>query len=66
MFDALPFDEIISAYLGSRARRFVRRVAAEWDAYHSPHTHAIPGCLQRDAVRWRLVRLAYHRYQVQL
>lgn len=55
-------NEILFKFLGSRARRFVERVRSEWALYLHPWAQARPGCIRRDAVRFRLERLAYYRY----
>ena len=66
--ETLEDDDIISRFLGWRAKRFVRQARAEWASYmRHPYWYSHePGMLHRDAVRFRLESLAYRRYAITL
>lgn len=54
-------SEILFKFLSARARRFVQAVETEWNGYLHGSV-AREGCLRRDAVRHRLTRFAYYKY----
>lgn len=58
------YTAIISRHLGNRALQFVQSRDAESLAYaQNCMLHGKPGFFRRDAVAFRLVRLAFHRYE---
>jgi hypothetical protein len=54
-------NDILFRFLSPKACRFVRKARREWMFYLRGYK-AQEGCLKRDAIRFRLEKLAYARY----